>query len=59
MGSQGGAEGGGWEVGRGEEEVKRTAPGRGLEHLCIKFIHFFFPSKQLSGKYSFPPASSS
>lgn len=53
LGRPGGAEGGGWEVGRGEEEVKRTAPGRGLEHLRIKFIHFFFHLSSFQGNILF------
>ena len=53
LGRQGGAEGGCWEVGCREEEVKRTTPGRGLEHLHIKFIHFFFHLSSFQGNILF------
>lgn len=60
LGRRGGDEGGGREMGSREEEVKRTTPGRGSEASPSKIYTFSPPlSKQLSRKYSFPPASSS
>lgn len=46
---QGGEEGGGREIGSGEEEVKRTAPGRGPEASPYKIYTFPPPPSGFRG----------
>lgn len=53
---QGAEEGGVWEI-RSGEEVKRTAPGRGLEASLYKI--YTFPLSIFPRTILFPPASSS
>lgn len=47
-GGVGGEEGGGWETGRGEEEVKRTAPERGSEASLYKIYIYISPPTSFS-----------
>lgn len=53
-GQAGREEGGGWEIGSGEEEVERTVPESGSKASLYKIYTFLFPPSSFHGNIPFP-----